>query len=307
MMVAAVILWTLVAVCLALGVWGLFIEPNRLEVTKLTVPLPRLPEALRGLTIGHLSDFHLNGRRGPRRIAEQACEELKRCSPDLICVTGDIINATKYLDEGVAVLEGLQARLGVFVTLGNHDCDATMEDFLYGEPRDETAEQQWKQALADTSLVVLDNEWREVRARGQTIIIVGVGDVSAGRDDFPQALDGAPSGDLRLLLSHSPDALDQPEAEQVDLLLAGHTHGGQVQLPGLGAAWAPVWRLRQRASGLMRLNSTVAFVNRGVGAGIRARINCPPQVALLELVPGSVEHLPQTRPASPTGAAEGCN
>lgn len=305
MMAAAVVLWSLVVLCLALGIWGLLLEPNRLAVTELTVPLPRLPEALRGLTIGHISDFHLNGRRAPRRIAERACQELRRRRPDLICVTGDIVNGTKHIDEGVAVLKDLQARLGVFVTLGNHDCDATMEDFLYSQPRDETAEQQWKDALAGTALTVLDNEWREVRDRGQTIIIVGVGDVSAGRDDFAQALDDAPSGELRLLLSHSPDALDCPEAQQVDLLLAGHTHGGQVQLPGLGAAWAPVWRLRQRASGLMRLNSTVAFVTRGVGAGLRARINCPPEVALLELVPGSAEWLPRTNAALAPAVEEG--
>lgn len=297
MILAAAILWTLTAVVLGLGIWGVFVEPHRLEVAEITVPLPRLPEALRGLTIGHLSDLHLRGSRRVRAVAERACAETMARRPDLICFTGDVIDHAKHLPEGLAVLRRLSAPLGVYLVLGNHDCDATMEDFLYGNPNCDAAEAQWQAALDGCAVILLANGHHVVEARGCRLVVAGIGDLSAGHDDLPAALQGAPPADLRVLLCHTPDALDLPGAEWADLLLAGHTHGGQLQLPGLGSAWAPVWRLRHRASGLFRLGKTLAFVNRGVSSGFPARINCPPQVAILTLVPGAAEEVTETRRA----------
>lgn len=97
MILAAAILWTLTGVVLALGFWGVFVEPHRLEVAEITVPLPRLPEALRGLTIGHLSDLHLRDSRHVRAVAERACAEIMARRPDLICFTGDVVDHAKHL------------------------------------------------------------------------------------------------------------------------------------------------------------------------------------------------------------------
>ncbi|HEY3397707.1 MAG TPA: metallophosphoesterase [Armatimonadota bacterium] len=297
MILAAVILWGLVAVLLGIALYGVLVEPFRLEVTRLQVPLPRLPEGLRGLVVGHISDLHLRDSRKSREIAEGAVAELVRQQPDLICISGDIINHAEWLAEGARVLSPLTAPLGVYLVLGNHDCDATMEDFLYGHAGWDAAEQRWREALAGTAITLLDNEWRALSWRGSPLVLAGIGDLCAGHDDLPRALAGAPEPGAHILLAHSPDALDLRGTDWADLVLAGHTHGGQLQLPGVGSVWAPVWRLRHRASGLLRLGHTILFVSRGVGSGLRARVNCPPQIALLELVPGGAESIPQTRRA----------
>ena len=246
------------------------------------------------MRLGQISDLHLDGHRATHALAQRACAEILLRSPDLICVTGDVVQRMQNRPEGVRMLGQLSAPGGVYLVLGNHDCSATLEDFLWGEPGDDTTEPGWRQALADTPVTLLDNEWHATERNGERLVVAGVGDVSVGRDDLPAALRGAPQGGLRLLLSHSPDVLDLPDVEWADLVLCGHTHGGQLQLPRLGSAWAPVWRLRQRASGLLRLGHTAVFVTRGVGAGVRLRFNCPPQVAVLTLVPGSLERLPAT-------------
>ncbi len=297
MILAATVLWFLAALAAALAIWGLAIEPRRLEVTRLTVPLARLPEELRGLTIGHLSDTHLRSRPASRQLAERACAALMAQRPDLICISGDLANHAEHMEEALNLLRLLHAPLGVFLVLGNHDCDATMEDYLAGNPSCDTAQQAWARALAPTGVVLLHNQSHTLQVHGRRIVIAGIGDLSAGQDDLPAALAGAASGDLHLLLCHTPDAIDLPDATWADLLLVGHTHGGQLQLPGLGSVWAPVWRLRERASGLLRLNHTLLFVNRGVSSAFPARINCRPQVAILELVPGSADHIPATRRA----------
>ena len=304
---AAVVLWTLTGLVLALAGWGLLIEPHLLEVTRLTVPLPRLPEELRGFTIGHLSDMHLRGNASARRVAERACAELMALQPELICLSGDVVDHASHLPEGIALLRRLAAPLGVFLVLGNHDCDATMEDYLAGNPESDQAQEKWREALRATEVALLDNEARTLEVRGRRVVLVGIGDLCAGQDDLPAALRGAPAGDLHLLLCHSPDTIDLPEADWADLVLAGHTHGGQMQIPGFGAVWAPVWRRRERASGLLRLGQTLLFVSRGLSSGLPARINCRPQVALLELVPGDPAGLPTTQRVPHVTSAEECH
>jgi uncharacterized protein len=302
---AAVLLWLVVAAVAGLILWGLAIEPERLEVSRLALPLPRLPEELRDLRIGHISDTHLRGRPRSRRLAERACAALMAERPDLICISGDLANHAEHMQEGVEILPLLSAPLGVFMVLGNHDCDATMEDYLAGNPSCDAAEQAWRRAVAPTGVVLLDNESRTLDVRGRPVVLAGIGDLSAGQDDLPGALAGAPPGDLHLLLCHTPDAVDLPGSSWADLVLVGHTHGGQLQVPGIGSLWAPVWRLRERASGLLRLDRTLLFVNRGVSSAFPARINCRPQVAILELAPGSVEQIRETH-RRPQPAWEEC-
>ncbi|NLO72907.1 MAG: hypothetical protein GX100_02205 [candidate division WS1 bacterium] len=294
MILAAVILWTLVALMVSVGIWGVFIEPNRLEVAELRVPIPRLPQSLAGLKVAHLSDWHLSGRGSTRAVAERACQQIMSRAPDLSCLTGDLVTQVVQMPEAIPLLNSLQAPLGVYLVLGNHDCNATMEDMLYGHEPQDCAEDTWRTELSSGPVALLDNEARRAECGDARIVVAGVGDVTAGRDDLPRTMSVAPAGDLHILLSHSPDILDEPEVEWADLVLCGHTHGGQLVLPGYGSVWAPVWRLRHRASGLWRMNGTLAFITRGVGSGFRMRINCQPEVAMLELHPGTAEDVPET-------------
>jgi predicted MPP superfamily phosphohydrolase len=268
----------------ALLLWGTLIEPNLLDVNEIEVPLRDLPPEFEGLVIAHMSDFHLDGTRNNSGTAEQACRVAMEHHPDMICLTGDIIDHNEYLPVGANLIHPLHAPLGVWMVLGNHDCNATMEDLLYGHPVDQEAEEAWRRVLQGSQVEILDNDSRMVARGERRVVVAGIGDVSCGRDDLRRTLRAAPSGDLHLLLTHSPDLLDSPGVDWADLILAGHTHGGQMQIPGLGSVWAPVWRYRHRASGLLPFGRGFVHVTRGVGAGVRTRINCRPQLALLRLV-----------------------
>jgi predicted MPP superfamily phosphohydrolase len=140
-------------------------------------------------------------------------------------------------------------------------------------------------ALARAGATVLRNAWATVRARGAALHLVGVDDAHSGRDDLHRALAGLPLGGPRLLLSHSPDILPQAVARGLRAILAGHTHGGQVVLPLAGALTTATRVRLPRPSGLIRWRGAAIYVSRGVHGAFPLRLNCPPEVTLVELQP----------------------
>ncbi|MCK4324674.1 MAG: metallophosphoesterase [Armatimonadetes bacterium] len=291
MITTAIILWILLAGTAAFWVYASLIEPQRLCVRQIDVPLPDLPEALVGLRIAHLSDLHCACRHHDP-VTRRAITETLQQAPDLVMITGDLSNGSRYADCIAEHLGELSARYGVYAVLGNHDWNCTLETYLFGSRDPDPIVQDWEQALSQTEIQLLENKSCLLTLKGQTVAIVGVGDPSCGRDDIEAALEGIGPADLKIMLAHSPDAIDLPGADWADLLLAGHTHGGQCRLPGLGSPWAPVWRLRQRSSGLMRSDQTLAYVSRGIGAGMEARFLCPPEVCILTLRQCAAEQIP---------------
>ena len=296
MITTAIILWILVAGAAAFWVYASLIEPQRLCVRQIDVPIPNLPEALVGLRIAHLSDLHCSCHRRDDSVTNGAIAETLRQAPDLVAITGDLSNGSRYANCTAERLDELSARYGVYAVLGNHDWNCTLETYLFGSREPHPTVQYWEQALNQTEIQLLENKSCLLTLKGQTVAIVGVGDPSCGRDDIETALEGIGPADLKIMLAHSPDAIDLPGADWADLLLAGHTHGGQCRLPGLGCPWAPVWRLRRRSSGLMRSGQTVVHVSRGIGAGLDARFLCPPEVCILTLSQGSTEQIPNAEP-----------
>ena len=166
----------------------------------------------------------------------------------------------------------LSAPSGVFNVLGNHD--------------------HW--ADAARSLFWLDRSGQSVRHRarpvergGARLWIAGAGDYWEDDCGIDRALQDVPAGDCRLVLAHNPDTADLGWRSRVDLMISGHTHGGQVRLPLVGAPVLPV-RNRRYSSGLVRTERTRVFISRGIGwAILPVRINCPPEIAVLELVRAS--------------------
>ncbi len=294
MVTIGIVLWALVAAAVLFWVRASLIEPRRLCVREVTVPLAYLPEQRAGLRVAHLSDLHGSGQRGAEAFPRQAVAAALQQEPDLILITGDLASGSENMACAADQLAELTAEYGVYAVLGNHDWDCTLGNDLFSRPGPPPGRAQWAEALRSTPIKLLTNTSRTLTVRGRTIAIVGIGDPSCGRDDLPTALRYADCADLKILLAHSPDAIDLPGADWADLLLAGHTHGGQCRLPGLGSIWAPVWRLRQRSVGLMRFGQTVVHVSQGIGAGVDARFLCPPEVYILTLVPGSVEQIPVT-------------
>jgi uncharacterized protein len=302
-MLNLIVLWLLVIAALVFVYYSHFVEPRRLRLSQVRVGVPRLPAELEGLKILHLADFHIKSpnKPFPLELGRRAVELALAQEPDLICLTGDLGQASRFIELVCAVLEPL-ARYPAFVVMGNHDHDKMLESEFLGPPEQRLPLERWQEIVRRAGLQVLQNEHVVVDLRGRKVVITGAGDASSGWDDLPRALQGnpgEPQGDFHLLLSHSPDILDEPQSDWADLVLCGHTHGGQAHLPWLGSPWAPVWRDRRRSEGLIRVGQAQCYVTRGVGAGIRSRFLCPPEVCQLTLTAAEGDpprQLPRLRP-----------
>jgi predicted MPP superfamily phosphohydrolase len=257
----------------AAWVYGSRIEARWLEVTRLRVPVAGLPAALSGLTIGQISDLHFGPVVDAARV-RAAVDVLLRARSDVAVVTGDFVSR---LDGGeadlvVRELSRLRAPLGQFAILGNHD--------HWTNPV-EVAD-----AVRRAGLTLLRNAHQPIARDGGRLWLAGVDDVWMGKANLPQALDGVPSDGRVVLLAHEPDfADDAAQDRRVALQLSGHTHGGQIRLPLFGAPILPPFG-RKYPYGLRRVGGVTLYTNRGIGLIQPAvRLNCRPEVTVVELVP----------------------
>jgi predicted MPP superfamily phosphohydrolase len=249
--------------------WGIVLERRWVQVTSRVLDLDGLPIALDGLRIVHLSDIHWDAYTKPARL-HAIFERINALRPDLIVLTGDLItHYRRYIEPCADGLSRLRARLGVFAVLGNHDHWANGRLL--------------RAALEGRGIPVLMNEHRLIEGG---LWLVGVDDPHLQFADLDRALEGIPDDGLpRLLLAHSPDIMSEAVG-RVDLVLTGHTHGGQVRFPVVG----PLLRATRREEGkrhvmgIRRTGQTVCFTNRGLGTVlIPIRFNCRPEVAVVTL------------------------
>jgi uncharacterized protein len=244
-------------------------EPHRLVVERLTLRFPDLPAGLDGLRLVHLSDLHCSVAVSPREI-ERAVAQANALRPDLVLLTGDYVSfGARYVNPCASALASLRAPLGRYAVLGNHDHWAGAETVAG--------------ALRETGIVVLRNQGRPVGRGGADLWVVGIDSAFERRHDIPRALQGVPPAAFKVALLHEPDLADEVARHPVQLQLSGHSHGGQVRLPGIGAPILP--RLgRKYPIGHRRVGSLQLYTNRGVGRLPPAiRLNCPPEVALITL------------------------
>lgn len=243
-------------------------EPFMLAIERQEIYLRRLPKALDGLRIAHLSDLHYGPIVNPAHL-ERAIAAANDLRPDFIALTGDYISHDRSYAAPCAELVGrLRARFGVFAVLGNHDhwTDAALIADLF------RAE----------GITVLLNEGMRVDLEGESFWLAGVNDTMVGLEDLPLAMAGSVDDELKLLLAHNPIILRRAARAGVDLVLSGHTHGGQVTLrPEKNRNGLPRRRLLR---GLGRRGNTQIYVTRGLGTVVLPiRYGCPPEVSLLEL------------------------
>jgi len=247
-------------------------ERYRLTVTRGVFGIKILPPDLSGLTVAHLTDFHA-GPRTPMSVLREAVSMTKRLRADVVVMTGDYVEETE--EDLVACAEGLSrlsAPLGVYAVLGNHD---------YEVGADLIAE-----VLTGLGIHVLRNASAPLGAGPTHLWIVGLDDTAGYWGDFAAAMANVPSGEPTILLSHIPDVLPKAADLGLDLVFAGHTHGGQVQLPFLGAPHAPVRLGSGYVSGSRRRRNTRLQISRGVGTTMwPIRYNCPPEIGLFTLRP----------------------
>ncbi len=242
-----------------------------IEVTERRIWVPRLPQAFRGFRIVHLTDIH-HGLFLPLHVVIEAVELANQLEPDLVALTGDLVTYSRALIEPVAdVLGRLCARYGVLAVLGNHD-------FRVGAD-------QIARALCREGIEVLRNRHTSLRRRGEALFAAGIDDLGYGAD-LPRALRGIPPGAPTLLLAHNPRIIRRAARSGVSLVLSGHTHGGQVNLPLVGTIYGRSPEQMRFKIGWDRLGPTQIYVSRGIGTVVLpVRVRCPAEIAHLELQP----------------------
>lgn len=243
-------------------------EPYLLTIERLAIGLERLPKELDGFRIVQLSDIHHSPFTGREQI-QRAIATANSLEPDLIALTGDYVSHEReYAAPCAEMLGHLRARYGVYAVLGNHD--------------------HWTDAPLITDLFraegiqVLINEGFRFTAGEAGFWLAGVDDTMVGLEDLPRALAGSQADEMKLVLAHNPIILRRAARAGVDLVLSGHTHGGQVTLrPERTEAGRPRRRILR---GLARRGPTQIYVSRGLGTVVApVRYGSPPEVSLLEL------------------------
>lgn len=269
-------LWLISCVLSLAAVYPLYVEQRWFELTRTPIHVPGLTAPVRVL---HLSDLHVGDPLGVGEVLE-AVEPGLAERPDLIVLTGDNIESqgalrSHRIDEMAAALAKVAP---VYVVMGNHDS----ESFDLSGRRVPTG--PVRAVFERGGAKVLENEWARVKVREQELLLVGLGDLWARQTRPAEAFGGAPKGLPTILLTHNPDTKDVARAFPWDLMLAGHTHGNQVNLPWFDEPWTTV-RDRRFLKGLHHWEGRQLFVSRGLGGVKGVRFNSRPEVSILELVP----------------------
>jgi predicted MPP superfamily phosphohydrolase len=269
-----------VGVVAAHVLWGFTLGQIRIDVTSTRVPLPKLHPDLTGLRLVQISDLHIGNRLAPERLDEML-ERTNATRPDAIVLTGDIFDYDpRHVDDGARRLARLRARYGVYAILGNHDHYVGTELVASALARHAPG------------IRLLRDELVRLPA-AEPIYLAGVED--PGGRWFERGLEVAaidalaaerPSDGPVVLLVHQPEMFHHAARRGFPLVLAGHTHGGQIALPGarrhvnLARVMTPLTR------GTYRIDSSLLYVNRGLGVGGPAvRIHCNREIAVFELEP----------------------
>lgn len=244
--------------------WAHFVEPRNLDVTRHCHPLA---DGEKPITILHLTDLHFSRDDAwSRRMLDQ----LQTIKADVVVITGDLLHVGAGL-EVAALLERLpDAPLGRFACLGNWD---RWSGFNL---------KQVRSLFEGAGIQLLVNATQEITIRGRRLCLVGVDDLLSG-DPQPQILNAVPPGVPSVVLSHTPTLFPALAGRGANLVLSGHTHGGQVRAPFKGAVWMPVGSAHYD-KGWFEIGNSHMYVSRGIGMSVAPlRFLCRPEAALIEV------------------------
>lgn len=241
-------------------------ESNTLSIEHITILIPNLQPALEGFKIVQMSDIHLYPFT-KLELVKKAVQVSNALKPDLTVLTGDYVwrNLSAINDLTPALAE-LDAKYGVFATMGNHDYWLNVEVI--------------KDSFKSVGLPVLENQGVTFNVDGAHLHLAGLDDGWSGNPDLNAAMQGAPEGAPVVLLMHEPDLADiYSQDPRISLQLSGHTHGGQIRIPGIGAIVHP--HLGKKYDfGLYNVNGMWLYTNRGIGCiSEPIRLNCPPEIS----------------------------
>ncbi|GAB4549462.1 MAG: hypothetical protein Tsb0014_44130 [Pleurocapsa sp.] len=275
-----------------LAIWS-FIEPRFLNTENETAQIPNLPASWQGKKIAQLSDFQIGLWGDNRGTAHRAVAKIIEAKPAVALVSGDFLyhpgeNIAPEIDTAVDIVRPLvEAGIPTYAVLGNHDYGMSSRK---AQPKTQEAE-RLEQALETAGIEVLENEAVQLPSpdSNEPLYLVGVGSLWANRDNVEQALNDLPDNSPRITMMHNPDTFEQFPANSAPLAVAGHTHGGQVRIPGF-----PQWswlRFTQKdkvyADGWARGYGETGndlYVNLGIGMSIAPiRLFCPPELTFFTL------------------------
>jgi predicted MPP superfamily phosphohydrolase len=243
-----------------------FNQVFQVEFNEKTFTLPQLPSAWDGLTILHLTDLHLCGT--PDREFHQFIIDtcMKDGAPDLVALTGDVVDSSWHHRWILPVLGRLRWNIAAYAILGNHDAWREVAPI--------------RRRLARLGMRVLANRWETLEVRGQPMVVIGhEGPWFRPDPDLSQC----PAGIFRVCLSHTPDNLPWARRQAIDLVLAGHVHGGQIRFPLIGSTFVPSRFSRRYDCGTYFETPTLMHVSRGVGGQHPLRLLCRPEVTRITL------------------------
>ncbi len=268
------LLTILLSVSSALG-WGFFIEPNRLVLRQEVITIDRWPSGLSGLKIAVLSDLHIGSAFIDNDKVRRIVERTNQLQPDLIVILGDYITGTGRTSHRVEpevfapLLKDLHAPFGVYSVLGNHD-------WWYNGYK-------VRRDLEANGIKILENEVVRLDVRGTPLWLAGLADLWTRVQRVEQTIAQVPDGETVIALTHNPDIFPQLP-QRVPLMLAGHTHGGQVRFPLIGSV-VEASRFGERYEvGHVFENGHHLFVTTGIGTSIvPVRFGVPPEIVLLEV------------------------
>ena len=265
-----------------------------LSTEKLTVKIPNLPLSLAGLKLVQMSDFHYDNGLLSEKMLTEAIAVSNATKPDLVILTGDYVNTiAKPIHQLALRLKNLESRYGVYAILGNHD--------IYYP----TSKSEITNALTNVGINVL---WNQIAYPvGEKLPLVGLADFYAKEFNPEAIMNQLDSTTPRIVLSHHPDTAEILKKWRVDLQLSGHSHGGQIVIPGLGPAMIyyakivkkipkkirrklpflrkthSILRHWQWSQGLHKVGNNQLYVNRGLGTYFPGRLFCPPEVTIIIL------------------------
>ncbi len=242
-------------------------EANSLTIENIKISLKRLPKNLEGFRIIHLSDIHHSPFTNLEHIS-RAVKIANELQPDMFILTGDYVShEPEYIAPVAEVLGKLEAEFGTFACLGNHDHWTDAESVT--------------NCMRDEKITVLINEGFRLTAKGAAFWLAGVDDYMVGKTDLPGALRGSFPDEMKMLLAHNPIIARRAARVGVDLMLSGHTHGGQIKIRDEEKRILPRRKLK---NGLYRRKDTQIYITRGIGTVVLpVRYQCPPEISLIEL------------------------
>jgi uncharacterized protein len=255
------------------------VEPTWLELTEWRVPVEGLPPAFEGLRIVHMSDLHV-GHQLPAEYLTEALAVATAQGGDVIALTGDYIHkGYRHVEAAAEAVGRLRAPLGVYAVLGNHDFSVRN---ALGIRRYPGLHKAIADALTSHGARVLRNEAVHLQRDGARLCLAGLDDLWSRECDLKRALGDLSPGEPCVVLAHNPRTVELLGGHRCDLMLSGHTHGGQIDWPGLGRVTLGK-KARRFAAGLYRHGHTHLYVSRGVGFGWRFRFNVRPEIAVITL------------------------